>query len=156
MTANGQTPWEPEGPVGGFEINSVEAKYIMHDRWGQEWLMLNCDSGAAATALPQDGPGVYPDFFCMAEAGVATPMLALKFSRSGRMAATALEQKGLTQYGFKFFAGFIQQTGVRRVIKKSDGEPAMKSLKDAATKALEGLESIGQESPVGSCQQCGC
>ena len=31
-TANDQTPWEPEGPVGGFEINGVEQKYIKHDR----------------------------------------------------------------------------------------------------------------------------
>ena len=69
------------------------------------------------------------------------PMLALKFSRSGRMAATALEQKGLTQYGVKFFAIFIQQTGVRMFINKSDGEPAMKALKDAVAKALDGVES---------------
>ena len=34
-------------------------------------------------------------------------------------------------------------------INKSDGEPAMKALKDAAEKALEGVESISQESPVG-------
>ena len=47
----------------------------------------------------------------------------------------------------KFFAGFIQQTGVRRFINKSDGEPAMKALKDAAAKALERVESVGQESP---------
>ena len=97
----------------------------------------------------QDGPRICSDFLFMSEAGVATPMLALKFSRSGRTAATALEQKGLTQYGVKFFAGFIQQTGVRRFINKSDGEPAMKSSKDAAAKALERVESIGQESPVG-------
>ena len=76
-------------------------------------------------------------------------MLALTFSRSGRMAATALEQKGLTQYGVKFFAGFIHQTGVRMFISRSDGEPAMKALKDAAAKAVEGVESISQESLVG-------
>ena len=27
-TANDQTAWEPEEPVGGFEISSVEPKYI--------------------------------------------------------------------------------------------------------------------------------
>ena len=91
----------------------------------------------------QDGPKIYSDFFYMSEAGVATPMLALKFGRSGRIAATASEQKGLTQYGVKFFAGFIQQTGIRRFINRSDGEPAMMALKDAAAKALEGAESIG-------------
>ena len=63
-------------------------------------------------------------------------MLAFKFSRSGRVGATALEQKGLMQYGEKFFAGLIQQTGVRRFINKTDGEPAMKALNDAAAKAL--------------------
>ena len=72
----------------------------------------------------QHGPRIYSDFFYMCEEGVSTPMLALKFSRSGRMAATALEQKGLTQYGVEFFAGFIQQTEVRTFINKSDGEPA--------------------------------
>ena len=68
-------------------------------------------------------------------------MLALKFSRSGRISATALEQKGLTQYGVKFFAGFIQQTGVRRFINKSDGGPALKAQKE--------------ESPVGDHQANG-
>ena len=52
MTANDKTPWEPEKPLGGFEINSVEQKYIKHDRWRQEWLMLNYDSGAAVGASP--------------------------------------------------------------------------------------------------------
>ena len=32
-TANDQTPWEPEGPVGAIEVNSVEPRYIKHDRW---------------------------------------------------------------------------------------------------------------------------
>ena len=72
-------------------------------------------------------PKVYSDFFHMSEAGVSTLMLALKFSGSGRMAATALEQKGLTQHGVKFFAGFIQQTGVRKFVNESDGEPALKA-----------------------------
>ena len=55
------------------------------------------------------------------------------------MAATALEQKGLTRYGVKFFAVFIQQTGVRRFVNESDGEPALKALKDAAAKTPGGV-----------------
>ena len=103
----------------------------------------------------QGGPRIYSDFFYMSEAGVATPTVALKFSRSGRIAATALEQKGLTQYGVKFFAGFIQQTGVRLFINKSDGERVMKALKVAAAKVPEGVDSVGQESPVGDHQANG-
>ena len=103
----------------------------------------------------QYGPRIYSDFFNMSEGGVSTPMLALKFSSSGRMAATALEQQGLTQYGVKFFAGFIGQTGVRILINKRDGEPAMKALNDAAAKAFESVESISQQSPVGDRQANG-
>ena len=91
----------------------------------------------------------------MSEGGVSTPMLALKFSRSGRMAATALEQKGLTQYGVKFFARFIQQTGVRRFLNTSDGEKAIRALQEAAARACEGVESISRESPVGDHQANG-
>ena len=40
-------------------------------------------------------------------------------------------------------------------INKSDGEPVMKSLKDAAAKAVKGVESISQESPVGDHQAIG-
>ena len=49
--ANNQTFWEPEGPVGGIEMNSIETKYIEQDELGQKWLRLNYDSGAAVTAL---------------------------------------------------------------------------------------------------------
>ena len=28
MSANDQTDWEPEGPVGGIEVGSIETKYI--------------------------------------------------------------------------------------------------------------------------------
>ena len=59
-TANDQTPWEPEGPVGAIEVNSVEPRYIRHDRWGQEWLMQNGDTGAAVTALPVAVAGDLP------------------------------------------------------------------------------------------------
>ena len=95
----------------------------------------------------QDGPRIYSDFFHMSDAGVSTPTFALKFSRSGRIAATALEKKGLSQYGVQLFAGFIRQTGVRGFINNCDGEPATKVLKDAAAIAPEGVESKGQESP---------
>ena len=37
------------------------------------------------------GPRIYSDFSYMSEGGVSTPMLALKFNRSGRMGASAVE-----------------------------------------------------------------
>ena len=61
-TTTEETPWQPEEPVGGFEVNSLDSssKYIKHDQWGQEWLMLNYDSGAAVTALPVAVAGDLP------------------------------------------------------------------------------------------------
>ena len=38
----------------------VESRHINHDRWGQELLMLNYDSGAAVTALPVAVAGNLP------------------------------------------------------------------------------------------------
>ena len=80
----------------------------------------------------QDGPRIYSDFFY-----------------------ACVEIQQIRQSGVKFYAGFIQQTGVRRFINKSDGEPAMNALKDAAAKAQEGVESNGQESLVGDNQANG-
>ena len=59
-TANDKTPWESEGPAGAIKVNSVEPRYIKHDRWRQEWLMLTYDSGAAMTALPVAVAGDLP------------------------------------------------------------------------------------------------
>ena len=83
------------------------------------------------------------------------PMLAFKFSRSGRLAATALPSKGATEFGVKWFARQIQSTGVRSFINHSDGEPAMKALKEAAARMVPGVESKSREVPVGDHQANG-
>ena len=64
MNANDQTAWEPEGPVCGIEMNSIETKYFEQDELGQNWLRLNNDSGAAATALPIAIAGDLPQEKC--------------------------------------------------------------------------------------------
>ena len=57
------------------------------------------------------------------------PHLAFKFSRPGRLAATALPAKGATEFGFKWFVRQIQSTGVGAFINHSDGEHALTVLK---------------------------
>ena len=104
----------------------------------------------------KEGPRIFSDYFFMStEEGGSKPMLALKFSRSGRMAATQLERKGVAAYGVKFFGRFIQQTGVRRFINLSDGEPAMKALKEASAQSNPHVEAISRETPVGDHQANG-
>ena len=61
----------------------------------------------------QEGPRIMSDYFYMNDDEQSMPMLALKFSRSKRIAATALPYKGVTEYAVKAFARRIQSTGVR-------------------------------------------
>ena len=96
----------------------------------------------------QEGPRIMSDYFYMNDDEQSMPMLALKFSRSKRIAATALPYKGLTEYGVKAFARFIQSTGVREFTNHSDGEPALKALKDAAARSVLDVEHVPREVPV--------
>ena len=81
--------------------------------------------------------------------------MAIKISKSGLIAAIVLEQKGLSQYGLKFFARLIPQTGVRRSINTSDAEHSIKVLRVAAATVREAVEAIPPESPVGDHQANG-
>ena len=102
-----------------------------------------------------DVPRIFSDFYYMNTAEDSVPMLALKFSRSSRPAATALPAKGVTEYGQKFFTRFIKEAGVRRFINFSDNEHAMVALKDAAAQACEGVEHTPQACPQGDHQANG-
>ena len=102
-----------------------------------------------------DGPRIFSDSFFMSTQEDSVPMLALKFSRSKRLAATALPRKGVSDLGCKFFANFIKMTGVKRFVNFSDGEPAIKSLKEAAARRVDGVEAIPRESPQGDHQKSG-
>ena len=97
----------------------------------------------------REGATIYSDFFFMNTEEGSQPMLVLKFSRSGRLAATSLPAKGLTDFGVKFFANFIKSTGVRRFVNMSDNEPGMVSLKEAAARCCEGVEAVSRSAPVG-------
>ena len=97
----------------------------------------------------EDGPRIFSDYFFMSTDERSVPMLILKFSRSGRIAATALEGKGDTVHGAKFFKRFIEETGVKRFINFSDNEPAMLFLKEKAAMACPGVEAMPKSIPVG-------
>ena len=101
-----------------------------------------------AAEKEKEGPRVFSDYFFMNTAADAAPMLAVKFSRSKRIAATALQRKGVTEYGTKFFARFVEQTGVKRYINHSDNEDSLLALKSAAAKAVVGVEAIPRCAPV--------
>ena len=97
-----------------------------------------------------EGPMICSDFFYMStdEAG-STPMLVVKSTRSGRISATALEQKGVTAHGVRFMAEVMVRTGLRKFINFSDNESSLLLLKAAAARSVKGAEAIPKECPVG-------
>ena len=107
------------------------------------------------TEQTQDGPKICSEFFFMSTDEKSAPMLALKNSRSKRLAATALPSKGVTEFGVKFFAEFIADSGLRKFINFSDGEHSMVALKNAAMRACAGVEAQPKECPVGDHQANG-
>ena len=102
-----------------------------------------------------EGPRIFSDFFFMSTDEDSVPMLALKFSRSKRIAATALPRKGISELGCKFMSNFIKMTGVKRFVNFSDGEPAMKALKEESARKVADVEAISRECPVGDHQKNG-
>ena len=101
-------------------------------------------------AEDESGPSFFSDYFFMStqEEG-SVLMLILKFGRSGRIAATALEGKGDTEHGAKFFKRFIEETGVKRFVNFRDNEPAMLFLKNKAAAACAEVEAVPKSIPVG-------
>ena len=103
----------------------------------------------------EEGPRICSDYFFMSTQEGSAPMLAVKFSRSKRVGATALPAKGVTEFGVKWLARWIQQRGVQRFINFGDNEPALVALREAAAQALPGVESIPGGCPVGDHQANG-
>ena len=71
------------------------------------------------------------------------------------MAAIVLPAKGATEFAVKWFARQILSAGVRSFINQSDGENALKVLKEAAARMVPGVEAKPREVPVGDHQANG-
>ena len=65
-----------------------------------------------------------------------------------------MDSKGATPYAVKFVANFLKNLGHRKVFLKSDGEPSVVALKEAAAKET-GIDWVSEESPVGDHQANG-
>ena len=58
-----------------------------------------------------------------------------------------MESKGVTKYGVDFIVGFVRDLGWKRLIFRSDGEPAIVALQRKAIEALAGVEVIPRHCP---------
>ena len=63
------------------------------------------------------------------------PVLNIKDVWSSKVAAEIVPRKGNNEYAAEVVAEFVKRTGYKRIILKSDQEPSIMALKDAACNA---------------------
>jgi len=84
-----------------------------------------------------------------------TPMLVVKDKKSKSPWGGAIPSKGNDDYARQLLVQVVRETGYRRVVLKSDNEPAIVVLKQAARAELTDVECLMEESPVGDHQANG-
>lgn len=95
-------------------------------------------------------PTIFSDYAFMGQDdGKCMPILVLKCKRTKRLAASFVPAKGVNPYAIKFFSAFIESTGFRRIMNKSDGEHSIVALKKRAAEAAGvTVEAMPQEIPI--------
>ena len=84
------------------------------------------------------------------------PFMVVKDRKSKKMWAFIVKEKGVNPYAVKKLAKILSGTGYRRVILKSDQEPAVMSLKEAVKREIDiEVEVAFEESLVGEHQSNG-
>ena len=93
-------------------------------------------------------PEIVLDYYFMGEESETAPHIAVKDRNSTVYFSTSLDSK-TSQYAAAFVAGAIQELGYKRILMKSDNEPAIKRLKERVSECLPGVECVPKEAPVG-------
>ena len=88
------------------------------------------------------------------------PILVAKDRQKRVLRAGVIPQKGKHWYGVKIASGIVDSLGYKRIILKSDQEPAIKTLRESVVRrvrALSGMEVqiVPDMSPVGESQSDG-
>ena len=111
----------------------------------------------AAPERPETAqPVVHMDYcFVNSKEAESVPILVAKDQKTGMLGAFALEHKGVTEYGSKALAGFLEQLGHRRCVLMSDRENPIMKHKMAAAKLHETCEYIPRECAEGDKQANG-
>ncbi len=74
------------------------------------------------------------DYVFMDDKGEGMPILVLNDRTSGMMYASVVPRKGVDSYAVKRVARLLTMLGYRRIIFKSDNEPAILALQDAVAR----------------------
>ena len=69
-------------------------------------------------------PEIVLDYYFMGDESETAPHIVVKDRKSSAYFSTSLDSKS-SQYAFALIAGAIQELGYKRILMKSDNEPAM-------------------------------
>ncbi|CAK0798924.1 unnamed protein product, partial [Prorocentrum cordatum] len=98
-------------------------------------------------------PEIVTDYFYMGEEEKAATHVFIKDRVTSMIGAAVLDGKTST-YAAKYFTNFLVELGYRRIILKSDNEPALLKLRREAVKDMQ-IEVVPRESPVSDHQANG-
>ena len=94
-------------------------------------------------------PTVSTDYFFMGPYGQGVlPMLAVKSHESRMTFAHVVERKGPVDSTTRRLVADLDWLGLRRLVSKSDQEPAILALKQAVRESMPTVELVMEESPV--------
>lgn len=82
------------------------------------------------------------------------PIMVVKDSRTKYVVAKVVAQKGVCEYAIVSLKKAIEQLGYKKVILRSDNEPAILALKEAVRRETD-VEIVSEEVPVGDHQANG-
>ena len=117
------------------------------------------DPHRAAADEEKTIPTIHLDYYFMGikeeeQDGVA-PYLAVKDDASHTTFSHALEAKGVNEYAVKVLKADVEAVGHKKILFKSDNEPAIVALKQEVKNLLKDTEILMEESPVGDHQSNG-
>ena len=130
-----------------------------HELLGHVQYRLWCRQCAAAGCVGQQHrqlsedpvdanvPEIVLDYYFMGEESETAPHIVVKDRKSSAYFSTSLDSK-TSQYAVAFVAGAIQELGYKRILMKSDNEPAIKRLKERVSECLPGVECVPKEAPA--------
>ena len=152
MVRNTATPTKAE--VDEHEVLG----HVQYRSWCWHCARMNATAAPhLAVPPPEDAlPVISMDYgFMGQDDDDVTPMLVVKDKKSKSPWGGAIPSKGNDDYARQLLVQVVRETGYRRVVLKSDNEPAIVVLKQAARAELTDVECLMEESPVGDHQANG-
>ena len=109
--------------------------------------------GQAHRSAPTDQESAVPELlsdygFMGQDDGKCMPLLVIKDVKTKRVAFSFVPAKGLDPYALKFMASFLQSTGYRNIVNKSDGEPSIVALKMKMLEQCPLVNAVPREIPL--------